>query len=214
MKTALIAGYTGLVGQEVLKILLSSKKYSRVIALGRRKIDLTHPKLEQQIVDFNSLQIAEKIDVVFCCLGTTIKQAGSKENFRLVDFQFPLNLALTAKQQGADAFLIITAMGAKKSSMFFYNRVKGEVEEALEHLEFNKLEVLRPSLLLGKRQDSRILESLSIYFMKLLGFLFIGPLKNFKGIHAAAVARAMVYFANDGSAGRRIHYSGVLQRFC
>lgn len=213
MKTALIAGYTGLVGGELLDLLLKSDKYEKVIALGRRDIDLEHPKLVQQQVDFDNLQLTEGVNDVFCCLGTTIKQAGSKENFRRVDFQYPVNLAVEAKAKGASVYLLVSANGASKSSAFFYNQVKGEVEEAIEKIGFDKLEIVRPSLLLGNRKESRLAEDIGKTIMQIFGFLFVGPLKNVKGIRASSVAAAMLSFANDGSGGSRVHKSGVLQRF-
>lgn len=213
MKTAVIAGYTGLVGRELLKLLLQSDKYAKVIALGRRKLEIEHKKLTEQVVDFDDLQFRESVDDVFCCLGTTMKKAGSREKFRLVDFQYPLNLAVSAKNLGASCFVLVSANGANKQSSFFYNQVKGELEEAIDKLAFNKYEVMRPSLLLGERQESRFAEDFGKIIMKLTGFLFIGPLKNIKGIKASSVAKAMIYAANDGSGGKRIHKSGVLQRF-
>lgn len=213
MKTALIAGYTGLVGREILGLLLNSHKYEKVIAVGRRKIDLEHPKLIQQAVDFDNLQLRSNVDDVFCCLGTTIKKAGSKEKFRNVDFQYPLNLAQEARNNGATAFILVSANGANKKSRFFYNKVKGELEEAVDKLGYEKLEIIRPSLLMGDRQESRLVEDIGKFFMQVFGFMFIGPLRNTKVVNASSVAAAMLYFANDGSGGRRRHKSGVLHRF-
>lgn len=213
MKTALIAGYTGLVGKELLQLLLASDKYDKVIAVGRRKLGLENPKLKELIVDFDNFSIDENINDVFCCLGTTIKKAGSRENFRKVDFQYPLNLAIAGKNSGADTYVVVTAKGANKNSIFFYNRVKGELEEAIDHLKFTKYDIMRPSLLLGDRQEFRLAEKIGNVFMKAIGFLFIGPLKGLKGVEASSVARAMIYVANDGSTGRRIHKSSEIQRF-
>ena len=213
MKTALIAGYTGLVGRELLNLLLASDKYQKVIAIGRRKLDIEHEKLVVTVVDFDHIDIEGPVDDVFCCLGTTMKKAGSKERFRMVDFQYPLNLAIAGKNNGATTFVLVSASGANKNSLFFYNRVKGEIEEAIDRLAFGNYEVLRPSMLLGDRQETRIIEDIGKLFMKIFGFLFIGPLKNVKGVKASAVARAMIYLANDGSGGKRLHRSAVLQRF-
>ena len=213
MKTALIAGHTGLVGGELLNLLLESDKYQKVIAIGRRKLGREHPKLHELIVDFDNLEFNQDIDDVFCCLGTTMKKAGSRDKFRLVDFQYPLNIAVATKETGAKAFVLVSANGASKKSNFFYNQVKGELEEAVEKLAFDKYEIVRPSLLIGDRDESRFAEDLGKGFMKAFGFLFVGPLKNIKGIKGLSVARAMIYAANDGSGGKRIHKSGVLQRF-
>jgi len=213
MKTALVAGYTGLVGSLLLNKLLNSNSYNKVIAIGRRKIDLDHPKLHQQEVDFNNLVLEDEIDDVFCCLGTTIGKAGTKEKFRLVDYQYPLNIAIAAKDKGAVSFLLVSAKGASKNSGFFYNQVKGELEESIQQIGYPKLDFLRPSLLIGDRSESRIFEQIGVVFMKVFGFLFVGPLKNVKGINADAVASAMLYFANDGGLGKRIHNSGDMQSF-
>ena len=135
MKTALIAGHSGLVGGELLQLLLNSDKYNKVIAVGRREIDVQHPKLTQQIVDFNKLEIDGKVDDIFCCLGTTIKKAGSQEKFRLVDYQYPINLGLAGLKAGASAYLLVSAHGASANSSIFYSRVKGEVEEGIQSLK-------------------------------------------------------------------------------
>jgi uncharacterized protein YbjT (DUF2867 family) len=213
MKTAVIAGYTGLVGRHLLDLLLASDQYNKVIAVGRRALSIDNPKLEFQIVNFDKLSLSGQVDDVFCCLGTTMKKAGSKEKFRIVDFQFPLNLALEAKNKGAKSFILVTANGANKNSIFFYNRVKGEAEEAIEQLKFDKLEIVRPSLLLGDRKESRFLEDVGQAVARAVGVLFVGPLQNVKGISAKTVARAMIYLANDGIMGHRIHRSGELHKY-
>ena len=118
MKTALIAGYTGLVGRELLNLLLASDKYQKVIAIGRRKLDIEHEKLVETVVDFDLIDIEGPVDDVFCCLGTTMKKAGSKERFRMVDFQYPLNLAIAGKNNGATTFVLVSASGANKNSLF------------------------------------------------------------------------------------------------
>lgn len=127
-RTALLLGATGLVGGHCLNFLLNDESYGRVSVLGRRPLEREHPKLEQHLVDFDRLEnSAELIQAqdVFCCLGTTIKKAGSQEAFRRVDFEYPLQSARVAARQGAERFLIVTAIGADPGSRIFYNRVKG-----------------------------------------------------------------------------------------
>ena len=129
-KTALLVGATGLVGGFVLEQLLEDAYYDSVVVLSRKSLQLQHAKLKEVLVNFDQLENYTndiKADVVFCCLGTTIKAAGSQEAFKKVDFEYPLRVAEIAKQNGASAFLIVTALGAAKSSIIFYNRVKGEV---------------------------------------------------------------------------------------
>lgn len=213
MKTALIAGYTGLVGRHLLDLLLASKNYNKIIALGRRELPIKDDRLVFQIADFDNISLDTKIDDVFCCLGTTMKKAGSREKFRLVDFQYPLNLAIAAKNHGATTFVLVTANGANTKSAFFYNRVKGDVEEAIKRLNFEKYDIVRPSLLLGKRKESRLLEDVGQTLTRALGFIFVGPLKNVRGIESVKVARAMASVANDGKAGQHIHQSRDLQRY-
>ena len=213
MKTALIAGYTGLVGRELLNLLLASDQYEKIIAIGRRKLGIEHNKLTEVVIDFDNMVINDHVDDVFCCLGTTMKKAGSREKFRMIDFQYPLNLAIVGKNNGAKTFVLISANGANVHSFFFYNRVKGELEAAIDRLAFTCYEIVRPSLLLGDRSETRFGEDIGKLFMRVFGFLFIGPLKNVKGIKASSVARAMIYLANDGSSGKRVHNSAVLQRY-
>ena len=145
MKTALIAGYTGLIGSQLLSSLLKSNYYDKVIAVGRRNLDIQHPKLIQQKIDFNNVQLdQQKIDDVFCCLGTTIKKAGSKEKFRLVDFHYPVSLASYCLNLGARQFLLVSSMGADAKSGIFYNQVKGEVENAVSKLGYRRLDIVSP----------------------------------------------------------------------
>lgn len=214
MKTALIAGYTGLIGSQLLSILLKSNHYEKVIALGRRNLDIQHPILVQQKVDFNNIHLDEqKIDDVFCCLGTTMKKAGSKEKFRLVDFHYPVSLASYCLNNGAKQFLLVSSMGADEKSKIFYNQVKGEVENAVSKLGYPRLDMLRPSLLLGDRGESRFAEDLGKVAMKLFGFLFLGPLKNYQAIDSGKVARAMIYYAQEEAEGNYFHLSADLQKF-
>ena len=214
MKTAIIAGYTGLIGGQLLSILLESNNYEKVIALGRRNLEIQHPKLVQQKVDFNDIQLEEqKIDDVFCCLGTTMKKAGSKEKFRLVDFQYPVSLASFCLNKGARQFLLVSSMGADAKSGIFYNQIKGEVENTVSKLGYPRLDIFRPSLLLGDRDESRIAEDLGKVAMKIFGFLFLGSLKNYKAIDGGKVARAMNYFAQEEGSGNHLHFSAALQKF-
>jgi nucleoside-diphosphate-sugar epimerase len=214
MKTALIAGHTGLIGSQLLTLLLTSEQYDRVIAIGRSSVDIRHPKLIQQIVDFNNLELEEeKIDDVYCALGTTMKKAGSKDKFRLVDFQFPVNMAGYLLKKGAQRFLLVSSMGADESSNIFYNQVKGEVEHAISKIGYTRLDIFRPSLLLGPRGESRFAEDIGKAAMKLFGFLFIGPLKDYRAIESSKVAAAMLYYAQEDGVGNHVHLSGELQNF-
>ena len=213
MKTALIAGCTGLIGKQLLQLLLEDQHYEKVKAITRRPLDLQHSKLENLVLDYDKLseRYADlKADDVFCCLGTTIKIAKTKEAFRKVDFEYPRELARITKNQGASQYLIVTALGADKNSGIFYNQVKGEVEEAISHVAFRTVHILRPSLLLGERTELRAGEGAATSFFKILGFLI--PTK-YKAIDSAKVARAMLGFAKQNDPGFYFHESKELQSF-
>jgi uncharacterized protein YbjT (DUF2867 family) len=203
MATALIAGASGLVGSHLLPQLLESPEYDRVIALGRRPLALAHPKLASVTADFAAL---EKVTAelgctdAYCCLGTTIRaarstgsgRAGARENFRAVDQAAVLAFAWAARRNGAQRFFFISSLGADASSRFFYNRVKGETEEALEVLGFPTLGIFRPSLLLGPRPEFRLGERVSAVILWLAEPLLLGRLRPYRAISAEVVARAML----------------------
>ena len=139
MKTALIAGASGLIGSQLLPLLLNGDRYERVNVLTRSALHLEHPKFKNLVVNFDQLSSSGQLleaDDVFCCLGTTMKKAGSKEAFRKVDHTYPLELAKVSKQCGARQYLLVSALGANKNSSIFYNAVKGEVEEAIAAIGF------------------------------------------------------------------------------
>ncbi len=203
MRTALIAGATGLVGGLLLRQLLDTPEYGRVITLGRRPVELAHPKLSQVTADLAALDKVTadlRCDDAFCCLGTTIRRAGSQAAFRAVDHGAVLAFAWTARRNGATRFFVVSSLGANARSRFFYNRVKGETEEALEVLDFKTLAIFRPSLLLGPRQETRFGERIGEVVMWLADPLLLGSLRKYRAIQAEVVARAMVRcsFGHDG----------------
>lgn len=213
MAVAVIAGTTGLVGNLLLDLLLNDEHYARVIALSRKPLDRQHPKLQNLVVDFDRLEeyaAQLRADDVFCCLGTTIRQAGSQAAFRKVDFDYPLNLARVTKEQGAKQYLLVTALGSDKTSSIFYNRVKGEVQEAIGLVGFNSYHIFQPSMLLGDRKESRTGEGVGKAVMTSLDFLI--P-KKYKAIDAVKVARGMVAVAKQNQAGAHAHVSGELQDY-
>jgi len=198
MRVALIAGATGLVGKACLYALLENKAYTRIIALVRKPLAIKHHKLHQVIVDFENLnQAASEMmaDDVYCCLGTTIKVAGSQENFKKVDYHYPIELAKIGLQNGATRFMVVSAMGANPQSAIFYNKTKGEMETAMKQLSYHFIGIFQPSLLLGDRKELRVGELIGKAVMKGLGFLFLGPLKKYKAIQAVVVAKAMITMA-------------------
>jgi uncharacterized protein YbjT (DUF2867 family) len=206
-KTALIVGASGLVGNKLVKILLEANDYEKIKIFTRNRLNLEHPKLEQLVVDFDQLdQYKEYLNVndIFCCLGTTIKKAGTQEAFKRVDFEYPLEVARLARDCGIDKFLIITAMGANINSKIFYNRVKGEVEEELTKIQFPSLIILRPSLLLGNRKEFRLGERIASVLSPLYSFALTGSLRKYKPIQAKDVAMAMYVSAQRKNLGKRI----------
>ncbi len=218
-KTALVAGATGLIGQQLVDELLQLDNYSEVRVLVRGPIEKHHPKLIKVLFDFDHPDVSlVQGDDVFCCLGTTMKKAGSKEAFFIVDHDYPLQIARAAIQNGSNQYLIVTAMGADPSSSFFYNRVKGKLEEDLKKVGFSALHIFRPSLLLGNREEKRLGEKIGEAVMNFFNPLMVGPLKKYRAIDSAKVAKAMVIAAQDPLAdqvpqGAFIHESDQMQRF-
>ncbi len=210
MRNALIAGATGLVGKHLLSMLLNSSEYKKVYVLSRRPLGEKHPKLEEIIIDFDKLPEQElpAAEDIFCCLGTTMKKAGSKEAFRKVDFVYPYELANKALENAAEQYLLVSAMGANRNSFFFYNRVKGEVEEGISKLPgYKSISIFRPSLLLGEREEKRLGEGIANKLMRFLKPLMVGPLRKYRGIHARTVANGMLKAAQQKVRGVHIYES-------
>lgn len=194
-RTALLAGASGLVGRYLLDQLTGAPEYDRVVAVVRRPLEFEHPKLVEVVADFAALErLPEPLrgDDAFCCLGTTRKRAGSRAAFRAVDHGAVLAFAWAAQRGGARRFFTVSALGADPASRFFYNRVKGETEEALGVLGFATLGIFRPGLLLGPREEVRVGERLAAAALALASPLLLGRLARYRPVHAAVVARAMV----------------------
>lgn len=206
-RTVLLCGATGLVGRECLRPLLADPGVALVRALVRRALDLRDPRLEVCVVDFERLaehtSAFDGVDQIVCALGTTIKQAGSKQAFRRVDHDYPLALAQLGLERGARHYLLVSSIGASPRSRTFYLRVKGELEEALAALGYRSLSLLRPSLLVGERAERRLGEELGAR----LGFLFPA---RYKPIAAADVAAGIVRLAREDAPGRRVVESAEL----
>ncbi len=198
MRTALVVGATGAIGKALVYQLIEDGNYGKVIVLTRKPLTIKHHKLAVVLVDFDKLvdysqQMAA--DDIFCCLGTTIKDAGTKETFYKIDHDYVLETAQICQRNGAHQFILVSAMGANPKSAIFYNKVKGEVERDLGFLNFKTLIVVRPSLLLTKRVAFRFGEWVGQVIMKYTGFLFFGPLKKAKAIPVETVAKAMRHYA-------------------
>ena len=193
-KIATIIGATGLIGQELLLHLLNSDDYKKVYLLHYKRPTITHPKLEFVEVnfdDFSSLQIKETIDEAFCAIGTTLKKVGTIIIFRKIDLEYPVAFAKWFKEQGGKSFSVVSAITASSSSNNYYSKAKGEMEDALQRLNFIKLFIYKPSILKGNRNESRFFETLGLLLMNLLEPLMLGKLKNYRPILADQVALAM-----------------------
>jgi uncharacterized protein YbjT (DUF2867 family) len=195
-----------MVGGHLLRLLLDDPGYASVAVLTRRTLGRTEPKLVEIVADFerpDSYRAHAGVDDVFCCLGTTIKKAGSQEAFRKVDHAYPVAVAETAAAAGAKQYLIVTAVGADPKSGVFYNRVKGEVEQALRALPFpGGVKIFHPSILLGDRGESRPAERIGAALMSLTAPLFVGGLSSYRAIDGSAVARAMWRAAREPEGSR------------
>lgn len=204
MKTAIVIGATGLVGNHTTKLLLDDSRYSRVKIFVRRKTGISNSKLEEHLVDFDNLQNwKEKItgDELFSAMGTTIKKAGSKENQYRIDFTYQHEFAKAAAENGVKNYFLVSSAGANSSSGNFYLRIKGELEDKISKIPFEKILIFQPSLLVGEREESRFGEKIGFvlinFFMRI-----IPPLKKYKPIRGEEVAKAMINTANDESKER------------
>ena len=212
-RSVLIAGASGLVGRQILQGLLADDSVAAVHSLGRRELDLKHPKLTQHRVDFSkALPALPSVGEAFVALGTTIKVAGSQEAFRAVDYDAVVAVAEAAKAAGATRLGVVSAMGANKRSSIFYNRVKGETEEALSAMGFDTLVIAQPSFLAGDRealgQPLRGGEKVAMDISRILAPLI--P-ENYKSINASAVASALLK-AVPRSSGKHVLLSGQMRK--
>lgn len=200
-KTACIFGATGLVGGHLLDILANEERYTKIKVVNRRNTDISDAKIEEIIIsDFDKLHEnvnTLKADDYYCCLGTTIKKAGSKEAFKKVDFEYVINIAALAKENDADSFSVISAMGAKANSMIFYNQIKGEMEDAVKALKNKRTYIFRPSLIEGSRNEERSGEKAAQWIFNKFDFIFKGPLKKYGSVPAFKIAKAMNYIVRE-----------------
>ncbi len=200
MKTALLFGSTGLVGGHVLNQLIQNDNYSKIKIFVRSSIELNDPKIEIIQTDFKNLENHRediKGDDCFFCIGTTKKNSPDKNEYKRVELELPKQVAQIAKSNLVNSFVFVSSGYADPKSSGDYLKFKGLVEEELKRLNFSKLGIMRPSFLLGNRQEKRVGEKIGIFVFKLLSPLFLGPLKKMKPIHSATVAKAMIKIANE-----------------
>lgn len=203
-KKALIIGATGLVGRELLTELLRDEQYDAVYAIVRRPLTFSHPKLREVVSDFERLEEiteAYAVEDVFCCLGTTIKKARTREAMYRIDVTYPLTVAKLAKEQGAHHFLVISSAGADAKSKIWYSKMKGELEQQLKSIGYKALSILQPSMLLGEREEHRLMEKVSGNVVRGLFQGIKKPVPAQLGIKAGVVAQAMLAIAAENPEG-------------
>lgn len=206
-KTAILIGATGLVGRNLLEQLLVNDEFGEVRVFVRRSTGKEHPKLKEYIINFDlpeDWQNEVKGDVLFSCLGTTIKTAGSKKAQYLVDYTYQLEFAKAAAANGVPEYSLVSSSGANSKSIVFYTRMKGELEEAVEKLGFTKLYIFQPSVLDGERPEARFGEEVAVPLSRFLAKI-LPPLKKYRAIKGSEVAKAMltVSLQEDSEACRR-----------
>jgi len=200
--TAVVLGATGLVGSELVRLLLASDQYARVVTVSRRPLDFTDAKLESCVTDFECLgEVAEKVsgDVLFSCLGTTKKQAGSIAAQRVVDHDYQLQIARFAAANGIPHYCLVSSSGANPASASAYMKMKGELEQAVKQLGFKRVSLFQPSLLLGQREQVRLGESVGALVVPWLCRLPI--LRRYRPIKGREVAEKMLQVSLASGSG-------------
>ena len=191
--------------------LLADDRYTHVTALVRKKSLRANSKLAQLILDFGALPALPTADDAYCCLGTTLKKAGSQAAFRQVDFECVVNFARAAKQADVKRFLVISSLGANARSAVFYSRVKGEMENALRTIDFDTVHIFQPSLILGERKVARPAERFGIAAFNAVGAVMVGPMRKYRPIASATIAQAMLNAAFSASRGISAYQSDAIE---
>lgn len=211
---AIIIGASGLIGNELLQLLLESKIYQEIHLIGRQKIECQNPCVFQHIIDFSALKsfkLDQHVDHAFCCLGTTMKKAKTKDAFYQVDCQMVEDFSFWCLDHGVSFLAVISALGASKHSSIFYNSVKGEMEEKVLKVMGDKVTFLRPSLLLGQRKEFRLGELLAIKLAPIYSNLIPKKLENYLPIEASLVAKAMLRLAQASSLRKKVIESNEIR---
>ena len=193
MSISIVAGSTGLIGRNVIEALSNTNQ--SVVALTRRSISNLPHNITELIIDFDAFEKHGSLPPcsnVFICLGTTIKTAGSKENFRKVDIDYCLSIAKKAKKSGAETLSLISSIGANSSSKNFYLKTKGQLEEAIQDLGFSTVNIFRPSFLVGERSEKRMAEKVIIKLAKIMDLFLIGSARKYRSVKAELLAKTMV----------------------
>jgi uncharacterized protein YbjT (DUF2867 family) len=214
MRSAIVAGASGLVGERLLRRLLAGGSYDRVIAFVRGPVNLVHKKLEQRTVDYERMgrmSAFPRAEDVFCCLGTTIRKAGSPEAFHKVDVGYVARLAEVSVRAGSAQFLLVSAVGASAQSGNFYLRCKGEAEDMVRTLPYRGVQIFRPSFLIGHRREKRAGEAVGIALARVLSVAMLGPAGRYRPIRADDVAKAMAAVARESPPGIHVYETPAMQ---
>ena len=216
--SAVVLGFTGLTGGELVKQLLDDSDFLTVIILVRKPVSFSHPKLIVLVTDFNNLvdfrKNIGKSNCLFCCIGTTqSKVKGDREAYKKVDIDIPVNAAKMAIDAGFTSYLLVSAVGANVHSTNFYLKIKGEVEKEIAALNFRAFHTFRPSFLLGERKEVRVGEIIAKGAIKIVSFLLFGSLQKYKGIDAKDVAKAMIHAAKSDNVGMTVHHYEDMMRW-
>ena len=212
-KTALVFGASGLVGSQLLKELIKSPIYEHIIVFNRSEKKYSSEKITQHVIDFSDLRKHINLvvgDDLFYCIGSTIKKAGSKKKFIEIDLIYPTEIARMASANQVSQFLLVSAVNADAASYFFYNKVKGEVENALRQLDFWALHIFQPSLLLGQRKEFRLGEEIAKFVGKGIDNITDGALNKYRPVEAKSVAKSMLLAAQGVEKGIYIYPSHYL----
>ncbi|WP_418639482.1 NAD(P)H-binding protein [Winogradskyella sp.] len=198
-KTAIILGASGLTGGFVLQKLIEDERYDTIKLFSRSKIEGLPDKVQQfigDLLELNQFKTDFTADDVYCCIGTTAKKTPDKTLYKKIDYGIPVAAAKLSKENNIPTFLVISAMGANKNSTVFYNKTKGEMENSVLKQQIKNTYVLRPSLIGGDRQETRLLEKIGLVIFKVIQPIFIGKLKKYKIVNAETIAQAMIGLAN------------------
>jgi uncharacterized protein YbjT (DUF2867 family) len=199
-KTAIILGASGATGSELLQRLLADNRYSKIKIFGRKSLNLTNSKIEEHVIDLLQLEKYAAdftADKVYCCIGTTKAKTPDKDEYHKIDFGIPVTAAKLAKANGIDTYIVVSAVGANKSSSIFYSRTKGKMQEAVQQQSIPNTFILQPSLIVARRKESRITEQLFIGVWKLVNPLLWGGAAKYRSVTADNIAKAMVWLANN-----------------
>ena len=208
MRSAVVAGANGLVGSELIQSLINDPYFTHIIAVTRNPLQITNSKLQNSICkDFEQLELLSNElngDIYFCCLGSTIKKSKTKENFRKIDYDAVINFAQIAKIHEASKFILVSASGANPESAIFYSQTKGQVEQSLIGLNLNSLVIYRPGLLIGKRNEKRFMEKLSIDLLNLLSPVIPQKLEKSISTKVSTLCESMIKESKISGPARKI----------